>query len=191
MTELPVTKQWRADQISAVRGSGLIAEFVNVFDNSRQPLKLQPSKAHDFKHGFSSFAKFFPEGKTATAKLEEQFWNRLHDPGGSRSPVIFDDQYISTGGQFFELLAGHDRMIADLRPIIHKAAGIQSSLLCHPYDVCAALILREAGVILEAPDGSELNTPLDTTSPVTWVAYANKTLAAQARPVLQELLRAL
>lgn len=191
MTELPLTKQWRADQISAVRGRGIVAEFVNIFDGTRQPLKLQPSKARDFKHGFSSFAKFFPEGKAVTAKLEEQLWDKLYGLGSARSPVIFDDQYISTGGQFYELLAGHDRMIADLRPIIHKAAGIHSSLLCHPYDVCAALILHEAGVVFEAADGGEVDAPLDTTSPVTWVAYANETLAAQARPVLQELLRAL
>lgn len=186
MTELPISKQWRADQISAVRGNGIVAEAVNVLQNSRELLKLQPSRAEDFKHGFCSFAKFFPEGKAATARVEEQLWSRLY--GGAKSPVIFDDQYISSGGQFYELLAGHDRMTVDLRPLIHQAHGIQSTLLCHPYDVCTALILHEASVIYETWDGKPVDAPLDLTSPVSWIAYANETLANLARPILRELI---
>ncbi len=188
MTELPVTKQWRADQASAVRGGGLVAESLDVFTGERSPLRLQPSQARDFRHGFASFARFFPEGKARTAELEERLWDALHGLGSSHSPVVFDDQYISTGGQFYELLAGHDRMIGDLRPLIHRAIGLESSLVCHPYDVCAALLLTEAGVVLEAPGGGPVDAPLDTTSPVSWVAFANETLAAQVRPVLHKLV---
>lgn len=191
MTELPTTKQWRADQISAVRGGGIIAESVNVLDHSRAALKLQPSPSRDFKHGFSSFAKFFPEAKALTAKLEEQLWARLYGSGTARSPLIFDDQYISTGGQFYELLAGHDRLIADLRPEIHLLVGIESSLVCHPYDVCTALLLHEVGVVIETLDGRTVDAPLDTTSPVSWIGFANEALAAQVRPILRELFSAL
>jgi len=189
MTELPTSKQWRADQISAVRGSGIVAEGVNVFDGTRHPLRFQPSRARDFKHGFSSFVKFFPEAKALTAKLEEQLWDKLYGLGSTHAPIIFDDQYICSGGQFYELLAGHDRMVIDLRPAIYKAAGIHSVLLCHPYDVCTALILREAGVVLETLDGGPVDAPLDTTSPVSWIGYANETLAAQVRPILRELMK--
>ena len=35
MTELPTRKQWRADQVSAMRGGGLVASAVNVMDGSR------------------------------------------------------------------------------------------------------------------------------------------------------------
>jgi hypothetical protein len=188
MTELPTTKQWRADQVSAVRGSGIVAESVNGFNGSREPLHLQPSRACDFRHGFSSFAKFFPEGKALTARMEEQFWERLHGAERTFAPVVFDDQYISSGGQFYELLAGHDRMVADLRPLIYRAAGIESSLMCHPYDVCTALILEEAGVIFETPAGNQVDVPLDTTTPVAWTGYANATLAELARPVLRKLI---
>lgn len=188
MTELPVTKQWRADQASAVRGGGLVAESIDIFTGERAPLRLQPSQARDFRHGFASFVRFFPEGKARTAELEERFWDALHGLGSSHSPVVFDDQYISTGGQFYELLAGHDRLIGDLRPLIHRAIGLESSLVCHPYDVCTALLLAEAGVVLEAPGGGPVDAPLDTTSPVSWVAFANETLAAQARPVLHKLV---
>jgi fructose-1,6-bisphosphatase/inositol monophosphatase family enzyme len=186
MTELPVTKQWRADQVSAVRGQGLVAEFIDVFDRTRHPLKLKPSKATHFKHGFSSLVKFFPVAKALTAQLEERLWKELH-PDQPHSPVIFDDQYISAGGQFYELLCGHDRMIADLRPVIFKAAKIES-LTCHPYDCCTALILEEAGVVIESPLGGPIDAALDTTTPVGWVAFANERLAELARPVLRKLL---
>jgi hypothetical protein len=189
MTEIPTRKQWRADQVSAVRGRGLVAEGVDVHTGARQAVRLRPSQARDFRHGFASLVKFFPAGKTAVARLEEELWRSLY--GRMEWPVIFDDQYISTGGQFYELLAGHDRMNGDLRPMILKREGIGMSLVCHPYDVCTALLLAEAGIIFEKPGGGEVDTPLDLTSPVAWVAYANETLADVARPVLRRLVEEL
>lgn len=186
MTELPTTKQWRSDQISAVRDGGLTMESVNVLDGTRSPLRLAPSTATDFLHGFSWMAKYFPEGRTLTAQIEEELWDELSPPGASS---VFDDQYLSTGGAFYELLAGHDRMIGDLRPLVYSCLDLESPLLCHPYDVCTALILREAGIIYEHPLGDFPDAPMDTTSGIAWIAYANPFLAAQARPVLQKILR--
>jgi hypothetical protein len=34
-----------------------------------------------------------------------------------------------------------------------------------------------------------LRDPLNTTSPVSWIGYANEALAAQVRPVLRRLLK--
>lgn len=191
MSELPTTKQWRADQISGIKGcgcEGLVTESINVLDGTRQTLQLRPSSATDFKHGFAAWARFFPEGKALLAKVEEELWDELYGLGSSSSPLIFDDQYISNGGQFYEILAGHDRMQGDLRPLAHAKLGYDSSLVCHPYDVCTFLLLQEAGGVVEAPDGSALNAPLDTVSPVSWMAYANETLAGQVRPILRRLM---
>jgi len=149
----------------------------------------RPSQAKDFKHGFASFARFFPDGKTLTAQIEEALWGELYGLGPKPSPLIFDDQYISTGGQLYEVLVGHDRMIADIRPMVFAKLGIQSSLTCHPYDICTELILREAGGIVESPMGRRLNQKLDTTTPVAWISYANETLANQVRPILRRLLK--
>ena len=80
-------------------------------------------------------------------------------------------------------------MIADIRPLIFKKLGLASALCCHPYDVAGALVLQEAGVVLEAPDGSPMDGPLDTTSPISWVGYANPKLAARVRPVLRSVLK--
>ncbi len=66
--------------------------------------------------------------------------------------------------------------------------GILSNLACHPYDVATALILEESGCVIEKPDGQPLDCPLDTTTPVSWVAYANPELAAVIRPVLRGVI---
>lgn len=188
MTEIPTTKQWRADQVSAVRGAGLVSEGVNVLHGSREPLVLKPSGAKQFEHGFSSLAKYFPEGRTVTAQIEELLWDRIIGLGKHDSPTIFDDQYISTGGQFYELLAGHDRMVGDIRPMVFASLDLDSSLVCHPYDAVAWLLLEEGGVVYESPMGGFPDAPLDTTSAVMWVAFANRDLAEVARPVLHEVL---
>jgi hypothetical protein len=192
MTELPTGKQWRADQLSAVRGGGpkgIVAVAVDVRTGQRTKLPFRPSQATNFQHGFASFARFFPDGKAFTAHIEEELWRELDATGSGVSPLIFDDQYISTGGQLYELLVGHDRMIGDLRPLVFAKLGLKTSLVCHPYDICTALILQEAGGLVESPDGKPLKVRLDTTSPVAWIAYANATLAKQVRPVLRHLLK--
>ena len=191
MTELPTSKQWAADQISGVKGCGLrglVAERVDVRGGGRTDLRPRPSLATDFKHGFASLARFFPEGKALLAQLEEDLWKALHGQGGS-SPLVFDDQYISTGGQIYELLVGHDRMLGDLRPQALHKLRLETALVCHPYDICTALLLQEAGGVVETPDGTALRAPLDTTSPVTWMGYANPALARQVRPVLKRLMK--
>jgi fructose-1,6-bisphosphatase/inositol monophosphatase family enzyme len=192
MTELPTTKQWCSDQISAISGGGLgglRAERLNLFTGERKSVGLRPSIAENVRHGFASLVRFFPEGKTLTAQIEERLWRELGDvpPGGS--PLVFDDQYLSTGGQIYELLAGHDRMLGDLRPLVFARLGLVSSLVCHPYDICTELILREAGGVIEKPFGGRLDVPLDTTSPVAWLGFANAALARKVQPVLQRVLR--
>ena len=189
MTELPTSKQWRADQLSAVRGHGLRAEAVDVRTGRRAPLALRPSRAKDFKHGFAGLARFFPEGKALTAQIEEELWAELYGVGRGLSPLIFDDQYIASGGQIYELIAGHDRMQGDLRPLVFHQLCYAAELVCHPYDICTAFLLEEAGGLVETPDGRPLHAPLDTISPVAWMGYANPALARQVRPILRRLIR--
>jgi len=43
--------------------------------------------------------------------------------------------------------------------------------------------------VVEQPDGRPLDAPLDTTSPIAWMGYANPTLARTVRPVLQRLMK--
>ncbi|MDQ8207709.1 inositol monophosphatase family protein [Coraliomargarita sp. SDUM461003] len=189
MTEIPTTRQWRADQVSAIRGCGVRAVAIDVRDGfSSQALQLQPSRAHEVRHAFGTVSRFFPAGLALLSRVEEALWDRLYGQPDSPSPLVFNDQYISSGGQFYEILAGHDRFVADLRPEAFAKLGILSNLACHPYDVATALILQEAGCVVEKPDGQPLDCPLDTTTPVSWAAYANPELADTMRPALQAVI---
>jgi fructose-1,6-bisphosphatase/inositol monophosphatase family enzyme len=177
MTELPTAKQGAADQLSGTRGGGVDAVRIDLDDGRRESLAMRPSSATDLEHGFAGLAKFFVPGKPALAQLEAELFARL----GSRH--VFDDEYISSGGQLHELIAGHDRFVADLRPLVDAEA-----LACHPYDVCTAMLLEEVGGVVTDPLGAPLDAPLDTTSPVAWAGYANPALAARIGPVLAELV---
>ncbi len=184
MTELPTTKQVLVDQLSAVRVRGVKAERIDLRTKRRTKLKPRPSRAKDVAHGFASFAKFFPPGKAWLAGREEELWRVL-----GAGTEIFDDQYLSSGGQVSELLMGHDRFIADLRPLAFARLGGRAALACHPYDICTALIAQELGCVITTPEGKPLRAPLDTTTPVAWVGYANPELARRIGPKLRALLR--
>ncbi|MBI2512450.1 MAG: inositol monophosphatase [Opitutae bacterium] len=191
MTELPTSKGGFADQLSAVRGGGVRAERVDLRTGKRAKLMPRPSSARDLAHGFASVAKFFPAGKAWLAEIEVRLLRELGEGND-----VFDDQYLSTGGQLHELIAGHDRFVADLRPIAFARLGLGGAecgsaggaLACHPYDICTALIAREAGCVVTAPDGKPLRAPLDTTTPVAWTGYANRALARRIAPVLRRVL---
>lgn len=177
MTELPTTKQTLTDQWSGTRGGGVVGERVDVVTGARTPLAARPSPATDLEHGFACIAKFFPPGKPQLASLEAELFARL----GARA--VFDDEYLSSGGQVHELLTGRDRFVADLRPLVAPGA-----LAAHPYDVCTAMLLEEAGGVVTDPWGAPLDAPLDTTTGVAWVGYANPQLAAWIGPVLADLV---
>jgi len=193
MTEVPTTKQWRSDQISAVKGRGIVAQSYDCRDTVKKSravsLKLKSSRAKNCVNGFASFARFFPEGKILTSRIEEALWKKLYGQQEEGSPMIFEDQYISTGGQIYELLCGHDRLIVDIRPMVFKALRLPVALVCHPYDICTALILIEAGGIAENPLGGSIQGPLDTTSSISWVGYANEALARTIRGPLKKILK--
>lgn len=195
MTEVPTTRARYADQLWAEQGGGARGVTYDLVPEpyaEAGPVRIAPSRATDLRHGFAALAKFFPGGKVLTARLEEALFHALLGPPADGTPQVFDDEYISTGGQFYELMAGHDRFTADLRPLIlpRARAGEAAARLCaHPYDVCTELIAREAGVLITAPDGSPLDAPLGVHHDVAWVGYANETLRRQIEPVLQSLLR--
>ncbi|MBI5424785.1 MAG: inositol monophosphatase [Opitutae bacterium] len=190
MTELPTSKQGAADQLSAVRGRGVRAERVDLRTGRRSKWRPRPSTARDVTHGFASFAKFFPEGKSWIAAREEALWRALGVSGAAGGQPVFDDQYLSTGGQLHELIVGHDRFVADVRPLAFERLGLArgAALACHPYDICTALIAQEVGCVVTALDGKPLRAPLDTTSPVAWVGYANRVLARRIAPALRRVL---
>ena len=191
-TEIPTTKQFRCDVAWAIRGTGAGAEGYDRLAGTSMPVRLRPSRATTVEHGFAMLSRFFPGAKEVLAAAEEELVEALIGPVEEGKARLFEDQYISSGGQFYELMAGHDRFNADLRPGLERvlrARGRALGICCHPYDVCTELVAREFGVVVTDPLGGPLNAPLDTTSPVAWVAYANESLRRAVEPVLQRVLK--
>jgi fructose-1,6-bisphosphatase/inositol monophosphatase family enzyme len=187
MTEVPTTRHLYSDQLWATPGGGAHREAENLITRERKRLPLRPSRADNLAHGFASVAKFFPPAKEAIAGFEEKLLARVA-PDEGENPLVFDDEYISTGGQLYEILVGHDRFIADLRPVFFEALGLPKKLVCHPYDICTELIAREAGVVVTDAYGSPLSAPLDIRADIAWTGYANAALQARIQPHLIELL---
>ena len=189
MTELPTSKMGQADVLWAVRARGAAGERVDLTNGRKSPLVLQPSTADTINHGFASVANFFPGTKVLASELIENLVRNLIAPADVTRATVFDDQYICTGGQFYELIVGHDRFNADLRPLFYSMQGQPEGMCCHPYDCAGLLIAEESGVIITDPAGQPLDGPLDVTTGISWVGYANEKLRAAIAPLLAEFLR--
>lgn len=192
MTEIPLVKQHLSDTLWATQGDGAHAERFDRIRGTTVSLPIRPSQATTIRQGFGNIARFFPGDRARLAAVDDMVVTSMLGEAPQGRALSFEDQYISTGGQFYELLMGHDRWLADVRPLLLSPAeriAQQPMLCCHPYDVCTELIAREAGVIVCQANGLPLDAPLDVDSPVSWVAVANTTLAQQVLPALQHALR--
>ena len=190
-TEIPLVKQHLSDQLWAVRGEGVRARRYDRVARTFEPLHLVPSHAETIRDGFFTVNRFFPGVRDVLAAIDDDLVHALIGPPSPGRAACFEDQYVSTGGQLYELMVGHDRFIADLRPLmrpVYEQRGLPVGLCCHPYDLCTALIAQELGVILTDPAGDPFDAPFDLATDVAWVGYANESLRRQIEPVLQEVL---
>ena len=188
MTELPTSKMGFSDVLWAIKGHGARAKRVDLRNGAEQPLAISPSKAKSIDHGFATISDFFPGTKILAGQVMEELVKQLIGALDVTRATVFEDQYISTGGQFYELIVGHDRFIADLRPIFYRMQGQPEGLCCHPYDCATLLIAEEAGVIVTDGMGNPLDAPLDVTSGVSWAAFANRDLQRAIEPLLIQSL---
>jgi fructose-1,6-bisphosphatase/inositol monophosphatase family enzyme len=189
MTELPTSKSGFADCLWAVKGGGTKASRVDLRNGDSQPLMLRPSSATTINHGFATITNFFSGTKVVAGELTEYLAKNLIGPADVTRATVFEDQYISTGGQFYEVIVGHDRFIADLRPLFYRIQNQPEGLSCHPYDCATWLVAEEAGVILTDGLGKPLDGPLDVTTGISWAAYANPELRAAIEPILSGFLK--
>ncbi len=191
-TEIPLVKQHLSDVLWCVRGEGARAERFNRLTGASQSLSLQPSRAPSIRHGFAYLARFFPGVREELAAIDEEVVRGALGDVEHGKAHCFEDQYLSSGGQLYELMAGHDRFVADLRPLMEpllNRRGLSSGICCHPYDVCTELIARELGVMVTDERGDKLNAPLDIHADVTWCGYANRQIRDEIEPLLHSALR--
>lgn len=188
MTELPTSKMGLADVLWAVKGQGARGVRVDLANGEEQNLLLNPSQADRIDHGFAMVTNFFPGTKVLAGELMEYLVRHLVGPADVTKATVFEDQYISTGGQFYELIVGHDRFNADLRPVFYRMQGQPAGLCCHAYDCAGLLIAEEAGVIITDETGRPLDGALDVTTGLSWLGYANESLRRRIEPLLLTFL---
>ncbi|MBA3712175.1 MAG: inositol monophosphatase [Pyrinomonadaceae bacterium] len=190
-TEIPLIKQHLSDVLWAERGGGAHAARFNRLTGAQTPFMLRPSSARSIAHGFAMLARFFPGARAELAAIDDEVARAALGPVVRGKAQCFEDQYLSTGGQLYELMAGHDRFVADVRPLFEgwlAERGQALGICCHPYDLCTEMIAREAGVIVTGAHGEALQAPLDVHAEVAWVGYANAHIRSQIEPALQAAL---
>ena len=199
MTELPTSKMGWSDVLWAINGQGAAGVREQVCGQNElatrnsqlatHPLPLHPSPSDTIAHGFATITNFFPGTKVLAGELMEHLVLHLMGPADVTQAMVFEDQYISTGGQFYELIIGHDRFNADLRPPFYRMQNQPEGMCCHPYDCCTALIATEAGVVLTDGIGGPLDGPMDVITGMSWAGYANEALRRKIEPLVRGFLK--
>lgn len=190
-TEIPLVKQHLSDSLWAIKGQEIGGERYNRLTGERSALKPSPSQTPSIAQGYGGISRFFPGARAELAAIDDEIVKHLLGPGRAGEAQAFEDQYICSGGQLYELLMGHDRWIADLRPLIEPILNLRGEaqgLCCHPYDLCTELIAREAGIIVTDEHDRPLAAPLNVTTNMSWIGYANKAIYEQVAPVLTAIL---
>ena len=190
MVEIPIPKQTEWDILSTTRNGELLVE--RVTNVGLKKIKTQVSTKKSVEGGFLSLAKYCYPGKALIAEIEESLLDKIFVDRKDCFLPVFDDQYISSGGQMYELIVGHDCMVGDFRAKMYKALakkGVASGQVCHTYDLAGLLVAQKAGVIITDADGGEFDSSLEMTKPVDWLAYASEEIRQQVEPPLLELLQ--
>jgi len=190
-TEIPLVKQHLSDCAWATRGRGVEAERFNRVTGQTVPLSVRPSRAKSIAHGYAQVSRFFPGARDELAAIDEEIVIGALGPVKPDKAHCFEDQYASSGGQLYELMSGHDRFTADIRPLMNSLLaqrGVVMGICCHPYDVCTELIAREAGVTVTDLSGGPLSYQLSVKPDVAWAGYANEDIREQIEPLLMSAL---
>ena len=182
-TELPLSTQGIMKILYSIKGQGAEAREELINGRTIRKYVPKPSNEDSFKHGFVSASMFFSDGMEVLGKIYREFLESCDGAPGEGKAFYFNDDYISSGGQVALLFDGKYRFVCDLRPTI----GIKG-LTAYPYDLCTKLIGEECGVIIRDPFDQELRIPLDTSTPVAWVGWANKKLYDKYRDNFKRVL---
>jgi hypothetical protein len=192
MVEIPTDRSNLSDVLWAVKGGGTQGYTRDLKDGSSHPLTPTPSKEPTIHGGFAQVSRFFHPGKDVLAALEEELVRELYPKAQDGEIVAFEDQYVCSAGQLYELVMGRDRFTADLRHSLYtkfRREGRRTGHECHAYDLSAHLVALEAGIVLEDGRGNPLDAPLDTAANLDWAGYANRGIRDQVSPVLARLVK--
>ncbi|MCP3919180.1 MAG: hypothetical protein GY711_26870 [bacterium] len=189
VAEIPDSRAAHYRTLTGLRGGGCTVRVRNLGDDlvlSEGALFADTDDRVD--DGFFPFFAFHPDIRAETAALAARFFRRVEEEEDGDTSRCFDDQFISSGGQLVLTALGTYRMVVEARHLIATRRG-RATQTCKPYDMAgAALCAREAGCVVTALDGRPLDFPLDTETPVTFVAFANEGTGARLWPHLAAVL---
>ncbi len=178
LAELPDSRAARYRVLGAERGAGAwIEERELASDHLVRRARLVNDGDDRVDHGYFSFFRYTPCMRPKLAQIEAQFFACIEQHEAADLRNCFDDQYISNGGQLVLLALGTYRLIADLRA--HLATQFEVSVTTSkPYDCAGAILLaQEAGCVVQDSAGALLDFPLDGSTPVSFVGFANEATA--------------
>lgn len=132
------------------------------------PVELAPRRDAVLDRCFVTVVRLLPGGHETIGR-----WTDLVLDGWE----VYDDLYPCTGGQLMAVADGSVAAVLDPRPLLHP-----DGFASHPYDLAAVAVARAAGVVVDALPHGPLVSPIDTSTPVAWAAYANEEIAGLLRP---------
>ena len=132
------------------------------------PVRLRPQTGRPLDRSFVTVVRLLPGGHGPIGA-----WADRHLAGLE----VYDDLLPCTGGAMMGLASGADRAVFDPRPLLHP-----EGFAAHPYDLAALVVVRAAGVVIEALPPGPLAVPLDTDTAVAWAGYADEATARRLRP---------
>lgn len=155
-------------------------------------LPVSPSKAETIEHGFLPIVLYFEGYKKVLGSIADKLTEKITGPVHKGISRVFDEQYISSGGQLANLVTGKYRGVIDIRPFLGRITGTPFGLCAHPYDLCTKLIADRAEAIIDCfgvyTDRIEKKVPLDAKTDVGFIAFANERIKNQVEPALREIL---
>lgn len=193
MTEVPPLDQTIGVRAWAHRGSGAYVERWDLRQGTAisAPTRLATSTARTIRGGFAPFVHYFPGTHAAVGRIQDDVYGAVLGETDSLVPEVFDDSYISTGGQLLLLASGRYRLLVDARPLL-QGLGKAPTLCAHPYDLAGALLIaEEAGAIVTDLDGQTVAYPLDTETDCGFMAYANRAIRDETEAAVKDALRGL
>lgn len=189
VSELPLQSMNRYRCLQATRGEGCLLIERATKDNLRLSESTIVTDSDDRPdHGYFPFFRYDRSQAARLCAIELEFHRLLSEHEGADTHTCYDDQYISNAGQLSLLTHGTYRFVSDLRAWLAHESG-ESATTSKPYDSAGAILCaREAGAIVEAADGSELDFPLDATTPVSFAGWVNRATRERLRPHLNAAL---
>jgi hypothetical protein len=158
----------------------------------KKELPVSPSKAKTIEHGFLPIVLYFEGYKKVLGSIADKLTEKILGPVHKGLSRVFDEQYISSGGELANLVTGKYRGVIDIRPFLGRITGTPFGLCAHPYDLCTELIVDKAGAIIDCfgvyTDRIDKRVPLDAKTDVAFIAFANKDIKKQVEPALKEIL---